>query len=200
MGFWVTKLSSKKTQRDNRVSIVPDYLGSATRAIYYKYPQKENPCVNPGFRETVTHAKLQPTNQTMSKQISGLISRYMTNSTRKILHKQTRNLTGYCDNEEIRPLSWTSLRKGAMDQGATSAAMSYSRRRDAATTHVTAGGPTLRRTAAPQTHATQHGLQRQRSRYRPTDSLQLPADQRPGTVDNVGGLISARRTCFSSPG
>ena len=77
----------------------------------------------------------------------------------------------------------------ATDQGATSAAMSYSRRRDAATTHVTAGGPTLRRTAAPQTHATQHGRQRQRSRYRPTASLQLPADQRPDTVDNVGGLV-----------
>jgi len=60
-----------------------------------------------------------------------------------------------------------------MDQGATSAAMSYSRRRDAATTHVTAGRPTLRRTATLQTHATQHGWQRQRSRYRPTDSLQL---------------------------
>ena len=68
--------------------------------------------------------------------------------------------------------------------------MSYSRRRDAATTHVTAGGPTLRRTAAPQTHATQHGRQRQRSRYRPTDSLQLPADQRPDTVDK------RRRTRF----
>ena len=60
-----------------------------------------------------------------------------------------------------------------MDQGATSAAMSYSRRRDAATTNVTAGGPTLRRTAAPQTHATQHGRQRRRTRHRPTDSLQL---------------------------
>jgi len=51
--------------------------------------------------------------------------------------------------------------------------MSYSHRRDAATTNVTAGGPTLRRTAARQTHATQHGRQRPRSRYRPTDSLQL---------------------------
>ena len=36
------KTIKQKTQRDNRVSIVPDYLGSATRAIYYKYPQKEN--------------------------------------------------------------------------------------------------------------------------------------------------------------
>ena len=36
-----------------------------------------------------------------------------------------------------------------------------STRRDAATTDVTAGGPTLRRTAALQTHATQHGRQRQ---------------------------------------
>ena len=27
-------------------------------------------------------------------------------------HKQTRNLTGYCGYEEIRPLSWSSLRKG----------------------------------------------------------------------------------------
>ena len=60
-----------------------------------------------------------------------------------------------------------------MDQGATSAAMSYSRRRDAATTHVTAGGPTLRRTAALQTHATQHGRQRWRTRHRPMDSPQL---------------------------
>ena len=51
--------------------------------------------------------------------------------------------------------------------------MSYSHRRDAATTNVTAGRPTLRRTAARQTHATQHGRQRPRSRYRPTDSLQL---------------------------
>jgi len=109
----------------------------------------------------------------MSEQISGLISRYMTNSSRKIHYKQTRNLTGYCDNDEIRPLSWTSLRKEAMDQGATSAATSYSRRRDAATTHVTAGGPTLRRTAALQTHATQHGRQRRRSRHRPMDSPQL---------------------------
>jgi len=69
--------------------------------------------------------------------------------------------------------------------------MSYSRRRDTATTHVTAGGPTLRLTAALQTHATQHGRQRQQSRYRLTDSLQLPADQQPDTVDNVGGLVSA---------
>jgi len=60
-----------------------------------------------------------------------------------------------------------------MDQGATSAAMSYSCRRDAATTNVTAGGFTLRRTAALQTHATQHGRQRRRTRYRPTDPLQL---------------------------
>ena len=76
-----------------------------------------------------------------------------------------------------------------MDQGAMSAAMSYSRRRDVATTHVTAGRPTLRRTAALQTHATQHGRQRQRSGYRPTDSLQLPADHLPDTVER-------RRTCF----
>ena len=130
----------------------------------------------------------------MSNQISGLISRYTTNSKPQDTTQKTCNLTRYCDNEEIRLLSWTSLRKGAMDQGATSAAMSYSCRRDAATTHVTAGGPTLRRTAAPQTHVTQHGgRQRQRSRYRPTDSLQLPADQRPGTVDNVGKLVSARQ-------
>jgi len=146
-----------------------------------------------------TH-KLQPISQIMSNQISGLISRYMTNSTPQDATQTNTQSYGllWQRGDQATVLDFSPER--ATDQGATSAAMSYSRRRNAATTHVTAGGPTLRRTAALQTHATQHGRQRQRSRYSPTDSLQPPADQRPDTVDNVDGLVSARRTRFSSPG
>ena len=145
-----------------------------------------------------TH-KLHPVSQIMSNQISDLISRCMTNSKPQDTTQTNTQSYGLLRQRGDQATVLDLSPERAMDQEATSAAMSYSRRRNAATTHVTAGGPTLRRTAAQQSHATQHGRQRQRSRYRPTDSLQLPADPRPDTVDNVGGLVSARWTRFSSP-
>ena len=126
---------------------------------------KVNQGVNP--RVLNTH-QLHPVTQIMSNQISGLISRYVTNSTPQdttqtnkhaILRATAATRSGHCPE--------LLSGKGATDQGATSAAMSYSRRRDAATTNVTAGGPTLRRTATPQTHATRTA----------TSAVSIPPDE-----------------------
>ena len=108
----------------------------------------------------------------MSNQISGLISRYMTNSKPQDTTQTNTQSYGLLRQRGDQATVLDFSPERAMDQGATSAAMSYSRRRDAATTHVTAGGPTLRRTAAPQT-------------------------TRPNTDGSVSGLDTARRIYFS---
>ena len=156
-------------------------------------------CQSPAFGKRSHTQKLQPISQTMSNQISDLISRYITNSTPQDTTQTNTQSYGLLRlrGDQATVLDFSPEKRWIRERRARRCrtAVDATRRRP-----VTAGGPTLRRTAALQTHATQHGRQRQRSRYRPTDSLQLPADQRPGTVDNVGGLVSARQTHFSSPG
>ena len=152
----------------------------------------------PGFRETVTHTKLQPSSQTTSNQISDLISRYMTNSTpQDTTQTNTRSyrlLRLRRDQATVPDFSperrWIRERRARRCRTAVDATR---RRPTSRLADPRSGERPLRRPTRP-------GRQRQRSRYRPTDSLQLSADQRPDTVDNVGGLVSARRTRFSSPG
>jgi len=99
----------------------------------------------------------------------------MTNSNRNIHKKTNTQSYGLLQERGDQAIVLDFSPEKATDQGATSAAMSYSRRRYAATTNVTAGGPTLRRTA---------------DRLTP----------RLNTDDSVGGIATARRTHFSSPG
>ena len=77
-------------------------------------------------------------NVTMSNLISGLISRYVTNSTPQDVTQTNTQSYGllWQRGDQATVLDFSPER--ATDQGATSAAMSYSRRRDAATTNVTA--------------------------------------------------------------
>ena len=163
----------------------------------------------------------------MSYQISGQISCYMTNSKpQDTTQTKTQSYGLLRQRDQATVLDFSPERGDGSGSDERGDVVQPSTRRDAATTDVTAGGPTLRRTAALQTHATQHGRQRRRTRLCPTDSLQLsrlthdltrsttsadsfppdglasalPADPRPDMVDNVGGLVSARRTHFSSSG
>ena len=139
-------------------------------------------------------------------------------------HKQTRNLTGYCGNEEIRPLSWTSLQKGRRIRERRArrcrTAVDATRRRPTsrlADPH--SGERPLCKPTRPNTDGSVSGLDTARRIHFslrltndptrsttstdsfPPDGLAsaLPADSRPDTVDYVGGLVSARRTHFSSP-
>ena len=171
------KLSDKTTKWQLINNSAQGTLGyKIIKQIITKLTSFVNPRLS-GNGHTRYYTKYQSDN---IKQFSGLICRYITSSSRKIHHKKHTVLrSDMKQGGQASPLDW------ATDQGVTSAAMSTNRRRDAAVTNVPAGGPTFRRTTARMTRVAfslttpsqltnaTHGRQRRRTRYRPTDTLQL---------------------------
>ena len=162
------------------------------RAAWITYPQGCTSCAR-------VH-KLQPISQTMSNQINGLISRYMTNSTPQDTTQTKTQSYGLLRQrgDQATVLDFSPERGGGSGSDECGDVVQPSTRRGddrrhGWRTHTPANGRSTDPRDPTRMAASAVSIP-------PDGFTSAPGGPRPDTVDNVGGLVSARRIHFSSPG